>query len=191
MRYFSAVMIGLLALSVAACQQSAPTPGQSIVDQAAQKVVDQAAQKVVEQASQKLVEQAGGGSLSVSPSGQSVTLKNDAGESVTISGRIPDELKNFPVPTGFAFKASDSGSISAQEGTTAAGTWTGSGSVQSVSDFYIRTLAQQGWTQDMAMSSGDSGVLMYEKGADAAWITVAREGQTTTIAILYGKNLES
>ncbi len=184
MRYVTAVIVGLLALSAVACQQSAPPASQKPAEQASggQVNVSQSAS-----AASKAVEQASGGQISVSQSGQSVTIKNPAGESVTIGGNVPDELKNFPVPSGFTFNAADAGSMSGKDGVTAVGTWSGKSSVESVSDFYVRTLVQQGWTQSMAMSSGGNGVLMYDKGDNSAWITVEQDGQTTTISVLYGK----
>lgn len=138
------------------------------------------------QAAQKAVEQATG--VQVDQKGENVTIKNKDGEQMTFSSNVPDELKNFPVPPGFSVDASGAGSMSTGADKVSVATWKGKGSVDDVVAFYKKTMADQGYKEDFAMTAGDGGTLSYSKGESGAMITIGKQGGDITIGVLLGKS---
>jgi hypothetical protein len=119
-----------------------------------------------------------------------LTVKDSQGQSVTVSGAVPDELKSFPVPDGFTVTANGSGSMSAQQGTVAVAAWTGTGTVQTIGDFYARTLGQQGWSQQFSMNSPSGGSIAYAKGDSLATIAIdTTDSKATKVSVVLAKNL--
>ena len=182
MRALRIVALGLLVVSVAACQQSQP---------ASPTGADQNAQKAVGQVVQKAVESASGSQLTVNQSGNSVTVNDTGGNSLTANLQIPDELRNFPVPAGFVLQTDTVGSVTANDGgSTAVAAWSGSGSIPSVNAFYKTAMADRGWTSSMSVDTPDEGVFTFEKAGFNAWVTVETDATGTTISVLYGKSGE-
>jgi hypothetical protein len=119
-----------------------------------------------------------------------LTLQSSPGQSITVSGAVPDALKGFPVPDGFALTTDSSGSLTANEGTMAVAEWSGTGTLQSISDFYARTLKQQGWSQQLSMNAANGGTLAYTKGDSQANITIdASDSTTTKVGVMLLRNL--
>ncbi len=143
-------------------------------------------QQAAEKATQKAVEQATG--VQISQKGDQVTLKGKDGEAITIGSQVPDELKNFPVPQGFKAAKDGFGSMSSKGDALSVGSWEGSGTPDSVLEFYKKTMPGQGWTEDYSFSAEDGGQIGYTKGRNQAVVTVDKSDKTTTISVLWGKS---
>lgn len=161
MRYVSGLLL-LITLSVAlvACQPAAPARAPNPVQDL--------------------------GGVQVHEGGESVSISTGSGESLTISAQVPQEVKDFPAPPGFALTSEGFGSMTTRDGTLATGTWVGSPSVAEAADFYTRSMPLQGWTESMSMGSDTGRILTYEKGDHSAVLTIDQDGSTTRIALLYG-----
>lgn len=135
-----------------------------------------------QQATQKAVEQASG--AQVNQKGDTVTIKGQDGQSVTISSEVPDALKNFPAPQGF--KISESGSMAGDKanGNLAMASWQGKGSVKDVSDFYKKSMVDQGWKQESALDAEDMSQLQYTKGQNQAVVTISSETDGVAVQVM-------
>lgn len=106
-------------------------------------------------AAEKAVEQTTG--VSVSEKDDTVTIKGKDGESVTINSSMPDELKAFPLPSGFKYESG--GSSTSAQGQMSIATWKGKGNIAAIGEFYKKTAADQGWTVGLTMGDGEGGQL--------------------------------
>ncbi len=138
--------------------------------------------QVAEKATEKAVEQATG--VQVNQKGDSVTIKGQNGETVSIGSQIPDELKSFPVPQGFKADASSGGSLTQGKDKTSVASWRGKGSVQSASDFFKKSMVDQGWKQESAMDMDDAAQLSYTKGTNRAIVTINKEDEEVTVNVM-------
>jgi hypothetical protein len=119
-----------------------------------------------------------------------ITVQGSQGQSVTVSGAVPDALKSFPVPDGFNLTNGGSGSVTANGGSVAVAEWSGAGTAQAIGDFYARTLQQQGWSQQFSVNSPTGASAAYAKGDSQATITIdTSDSKTTKISVALGQNL--
>jgi hypothetical protein len=117
-------------------------------------------------------------------------VQGSQGQSVTVSGTVPDALKSFPVPDGFTPITNGAGSITANEGTVAVASWSGTGTAQAIGDFYTRTLQRQGWSQQFSLNSPTGGSLAYTKGDSQATITIdTSDSKTAKVSVALARNL--
>lgn len=156
----------------------------------------QAAQKAVEQATGVQTSQQGdtvtikgkdGESVTIQgKDGDTVTIQGKDGESVTISSQLPQELKDFPVPEGF--KLDSGGSMASGAEKVLVATWSGTGTHQSVTAFYQKTLPGKGWQEESSFTSKDGSLLTYRRGdQDGVTITTSQEGDKLTISVMMGQ----
>lgn len=119
---------------------------------------------------EKLVEQATG--MKVDTKNDSVSIKGPEGQSVTFSSAAPEELKDFPVPTGFKWKegGSVSGSGPQSSGRMATGNWTGKATIAEVASFYKKTATERGWTESLTFSDNENGQAHYKTKENSALI---------------------
>jgi len=136
-----------------------------------------------QQATQKAVEQATG--VQVNQKGEAVTVKGNSGETVTYSSQVPDDLKGFPAPQGFKI-SQGGGMVAGSKGSDkmAVATWQGKGSLQSVSDFYKKTMVDQGWKQDLAQEMGELAQFQFSKGQNQATVIVTSGKEDLTIQVM-------
>jgi hypothetical protein len=135
------------------------------------------------QAAQTVVEKTTG--VQVNQKGDTVTVKGKDGEQVTISSKLPDELKTFPVPQGFSLETS--GSMSSGDGNLATGSWKGKASVQDVAAFYKKTMTDQGWKEEYTFSADDASQASYSKDGQLANVTMSKEDSGSTVTVLLTK----
>jgi hypothetical protein len=143
-------------------------------------------QQATEKVAQKAVEQATG--VQINQKGDQVTLKGADGEAITFGSQVPDELKNFPVPQGFKLAKDGFGSMSSKGDTMSVGSWEGSGTADSVLDFYKNTMPGQGWTEDYSFSADTGGQVSYTKGQNGALVSIDKADNVTKISVLMGKS---
>jgi hypothetical protein len=130
------------------------------------------------------------GAVQSSAPSQGLTVQGSQGQNVTISGEMPDALKGFPVPDGFTISKDSNGSITANEGSVAVATWSGTGTSQSIADFYSKSLKQQGWTEQFSINTLTGGSLGYTKGGSQATVTIdISDSKATKVSVALGTNL--
>ncbi|MBI4317067.1 MAG: hypothetical protein HY675_01145 [Chloroflexi bacterium] len=112
----------------------------------------------------------------------STTIKTKGGEQVTIGSRVPEELRKFAPPDGFQFESG----VSSSSGGIAMGSWKGRGNVETVLDFYRKSMTGQGWTEAGFLKAAGQNILMYKKGDDATNITVSQKGDEVNVEIMSG-----
>ena len=137
------------------------------------------------QAAQKAVEQTTG--TSINQSGDTVTVKGKDGEQLTISSTIPDELKTFPVPSGFT---SDSASSMTSGGDKlSVGTWTGKATLADVGTFYKQTAATQGWEVTMTFGDNTSGQMQATGSDNMGYVITysAKDGGVVEVSVMASK----
>lgn len=66
----------------------------------------------------------------------------------------------------------------------AVATWQGKGSLQSVSDFYKKTMVDQGWKQDLAQEMGELAQFQFSKGQNQATVIVTSGKEDLTIQVM-------
>jgi hypothetical protein len=90
------------------------------------------------------------------------------------AANLPAELKNLPVPSGFAV-VTDSMARYAEGGTfsSASATWFGKTSVKDVGQFYQKELTAKGWTEDYSAGAEDSIVANYSNEKEGMSLTLA------------------
>lgn len=125
-----------------------------------------------------------------SQKGDTVSIKSQDGSTVNISSQMPDDLKNFPVPAGF--KPDSSGSVTSGNSggdKLAVTTWKGTASLDSVTEFYKKTMPSQGWTEASVVSTDSGAVFSYSKGDQSALtITTGKDGNSVTISVLLTRS---
>lgn len=120
------------------------------------------------QVAEKAVEQTTG--VQVSQKGDVVTVKGKDGESATF-GKLPEQLKDFPIPQGFTF---DAGLVMTQDGKAVANaSWKGKSRSDSVVEFYRKGLADKGWKEGMSVGDKQGMLLLFTKGDEALQVVVA------------------
>lgn len=137
-----------------------------------------------QQAAQKAVEQTTG--VKVDNKNESVTLTGKDGEKVTISSEVPEELKDFPFPSGF--KLDSSGSMSSGDDKLSVASWKGKSTIKDASDFYKKTMPEKGWKETSSFMSGDGGLLNYDKGDLSVSVTFSQEKEEVNISVLLAKS---
>ncbi len=142
-----------------------------------------------QQVADKAVEQATG--IKVDQKGESVTIKGKDGEVVTFSAKLPDELKDFPVPQGFDHAEGSFGAMSAKKSErVATAVWRGKTAVETVVQFYKKGIADKGWKEESTFSTGDGFQGYYSKADAEAVVTVIKEGEITSINVIVGKGIK-
>ena len=119
--------------------------------------------------------------------GEKISVKTKVGETVVYDSKLSEGMKGFPVPDGFKENLDGAASISASSGQKMdTGIWTGTASLQSVSDYYKKAMAEQGWKQEMVLDMGEAAQLIYSKEKEQAVVTISKEGDKTTITAMVG-----
>lgn len=162
--------LALLSLIVVGCASN----GAQTTPQATQPASQSASQQATPTQSQQ--------------SGGKVTIPGSNGTSVTIDSSVPDDLKTFPVPQGFTSQGM--GSMTSGGDKLSTGSWTGTGQVQTVVDFYKSSLPGQGWKEEGTILTDSGGFINYSKpGGLGLTVTVSKDDSgKITIAVLYGKS---
>ncbi len=131
-----------------------------------------------------LVERATG--VDVDQDGDSVTIKTDDGE-IKVGAGLPDELKDFPVPSGFENIEASGGTISSKEGKIISAGWEGPETdANEIFEFYESRLKGMGYEEQFSFSSSDGGLVSYAKESESEIlaITVSTSGGETEIFVL-------
>src|SRR5579859_6038971 len=119
-----------------------------------------------------------------------LAITGSQGQGITVSGALPDALKGFPVPDGFTPVPNGAGSIAASAGSVAVAQWSGTGTVQAISDFYAQALKQQGWSQQLSLNSTNGGTLAFTKGDSQASISIdTSDSKATKVSVTLARNL--
>jgi hypothetical protein len=123
--------------------------------------------------------------------GQSYTITGQDGAKVTVNSGLPEELKSFPVPAGFAYDSG--GSMSAQGqggGSLNVATYKGKMSLNDAIAYYKQTAASKGWTEGMSFSDNKGGQLWYTTPDSYSYIVsfTLQDDGTTEISVLGGKD---
>ena len=137
-----------------------------------------------------LVESATG--VDIDQDGDSVTIKTEEGE-IKIGTGLPDELKDFPIPSGFVSTENAGGTITTKEGKIISAGWEGPETDASeIFDFYEGRLKGMGYEEQMSFSSDDGGLVSYakESGNEILTITVSTSGGETEIVVLLTTSTE-
>jgi hypothetical protein len=132
---------------------------------------------------QKAVEQATG--TQIDTQGQSVIVKGNQGEQITMGAALPDELKFLPLPPGFV----PAGGLSMATGTdkNVTGIWRGKAPIDQVSAFYGKEMVNMGWKQESTLNAGAATIDNYTKGDQRIVLTFAKDpgkDETTISAML-------
>jgi hypothetical protein len=125
--------------------------------------------------------------VSVSKDGQQISIKDKDGNELTVGGgELAQELRDFPVPSGYTLQREAVGTISSKEGRISSGTWKGNQTVQQVVDYYKRELPGRGWKEDFNTVSTDGALVQFTNEAQkkSAAVTVSRDGTGSLIAVL-------
>ncbi|MGI5836469.1 MAG: hypothetical protein ACOX87_08250 [Chloroflexota bacterium] len=139
-----------------------------------------------EQVAEKAFEQATG--IKVDQKGESVTIKGKDGEEITFGTNVPDDLKDFPVPQGFSSDQDGIGSLSSKGGEeVAVAVWKGKTTVESVADFYKKSMPEKGWQEASFITMGDGFQGTYTKSDAEAVVTATKEDEDIEISVLYSK----
>ncbi|MCL5111078.1 MAG: hypothetical protein M1401_19855 [Chloroflexi bacterium] len=123
--------------------------------------------------------------------GQGVTITGQDGAQVTINSGLPEELKAFPVPTGFAYDSGGSMSSQGKDGGSLnVATYKGQASLADSMNFYKQTAASKGWTEGMSFSDNKGGQLWYTTPDQYSYIVTfsLRDDGSTEISVLGGKD---
>jgi hypothetical protein len=129
--------------------------------------------QVVQLATEKAVEQATG--YKIAQRGDTVTITDKAGETITLGSGVPDSLRSFPVPQGFKTVIDKGGSFSDKQNEMAVAAWSGTGTLRSVADFYQKTMTAQGWEQELVQEVGDMIQHKYVTGNRQALLTISKD----------------
>jgi hypothetical protein len=139
------------------------------------------------QVAQKAVEQTTG--VKTDQKGESVTITSKEGTAVSITANktVPDELKDFPVPSGYTLDSS--GTMSSGDDKLIVASWKGKSDYKAVADFYKKAMADKGWKNDFTMDADTGGMQNWSKGDYGVTITYdkPKDKDESSISILMGK----
>ena len=134
--------------------------------------------------------QAPGGKLNapiVSPLGQNLTIPGASGQNVTVSSGTPNELKDFPVPPGFAYDSGGTMSASGRDGgSLAVAAWKGKMTLADGISYYKGLATQKGWKETLSMTNADGGQLLYSTASNYNYIVTfsVEDGGVLQVSVL-------
>ncbi len=136
-------------------------------------ITDQLGQKAGEKIIEKTIESQTGGKVDIDTSGESMTVKGENGESITMgSAKLPD---NFPTDILVFDDAKFVFSMSSKENEFSVVYLTAKKAADAFTA-YKDDLVKQGWTKETEMDLGDSGkIASFAKGNRKLGVTVGTD----------------
>lgn len=141
-----------------------------------------------ENVTERLLEQASNGEYDVSIDNDGTySITSDEGESVSVTSgdatKIPDNWpSSVPIPSGANVEYAAVINGQANEAVSTV-TYTTQESMQTIADLYKNELADNGWTIEAQVSTGDGFVVTATRGEDATSVYIANSDGQTSVTI--------
>ena len=146
-------------------------------------------EKTSEKIAEKMIENATGNKvdINVDKNGDkgSITIKDDNGEKVTISGNGNEIPDNFPsdiyLPEG---EIESTGTINSDEGDIITVVFNVKEKTDKAAEKISKEMKANGWKSEMNMTTGEGGMQMYSKGDNSVTVTIGKDNNQTQISYM-------
>jgi hypothetical protein len=114
-------------------------------------------------------------------------MKGTIAPQATVGPQYPEALKKYPVPQGFALGKGGLATVMQRGDLVAVASWSGSGSVPGIVEFYAKSLPPQGWGENVVFSSDQSAQFTYTKDLCQATTLVEKDANLIVISVAIGR----
>jgi hypothetical protein len=130
------------------------------------------------------------GNVDISQDGEEFTITGEGGEELKVSEDLPEELKNFPAPEGFASQGG--GTLRSGGGEMSAISWKGKGTVPEIAEFYETAMTDDGWTKEgLSLDNEGTSMRSFVKGDFNVTVTIVPDEENADdiiISVLGGRD---